>query len=164
MEATEIRAKYTYLIAIVLVLVSGVLAYDAFTSYMDPYLTVSEVEADGDSYLDSDVQVMGTVANGSLAYDKGRMVFDLVEGESVVRVDYAGSPPQNFQEGGQVVVSGKLVSADTLEATSMLVKCPSKYEGEGESLLADPIFLVTILVGSGAVVGTVVSTAWRKDA
>jgi len=106
--------------------------------------------------------VLGTVANGSVTYENTSMVFNLVDEESAVKVNYTGSPPQNFQEGEQVVVIGKLISQNTLEASQMLVKCPSKYEGGGKSLLADPIFLTAILLGSGAIVGMVVSMAWKR--
>ncbi len=162
--ALEIRIKYTYIIAIVLIVLSGALAYDAFSSYISPYLTVSQVVRNSATHLNEDIQVLGTVANGSVTYQNASMVFNLVDEESMIKVNYAGSPPQNFREDTQVVVIGKLISPDTVEASQMLVKCPSKYEGEGRSLLADPIFLAAILLGSGAVVGTVVSIAWKKKA
>lgn len=105
--------------------------------------------------------MLGTVANESIAHENTSMIFNLIDEESVIKVKYAGSPP-NFQEGGQVVVIGKLTSPSTIEASQMLVKCPSKYEGGGESLLADPIFLAAILLGSGAIVGMAVSMAWKR--
>jgi len=141
---------------------SGALAYDAFTSYISPYLTVSQVVRDSVTYLNKGIQVLGTVASGSVMYENASMVFNLIDDESIIEVNYTGSPPQNFQEGEQVVVIGKLISPNTVEATQMLVKCPSKYEGGGKSLLADPIFLAAILLGSGALVGTVLSVAWKR--
>jgi cytochrome c-type biogenesis protein CcmE len=146
-----------------LIVVSGALAYDAFTSYMNPYLTVSQVvENSATYYSKEEIQVIGTVANGSVRYENTSMVFNLVDEKSVLKVNYEGSPPQNFQEGKQVVVIGKLLSTGVLEAHEMLVKCPSKYGGGGESLLTDPIFLIAILLGFGAIVGTVVSMAWKR--
>lgn len=119
----------------------------------------------GDTYYNKEeIQIIGTVANGSVTYKNTFMVFNLIDEESVIKVNYTGTPrpPQGFQPGGQVVVIGKLVSPGTVEGYDMLVKCPSKYEGEGKSLLADPIFLTAILLGSGAIVGTVVSMAWKR--
>lgn len=161
-EALEIKVKYTYIIAIVVVVLSGVLAYDAFSSYINPYLTVSQVVRSPATYLDEDIQVLGTIANGSVTYKDLSMVFNLIDEESMIKVNYTGSPPQSFQEAEQVVVIGKLVSPGTLEGYEMLVKCPSKYEGEGRSLLGDPIFLAAILLGTGAIVGTVVSMTWKR--
>jgi cytochrome c-type biogenesis protein CcmE len=114
------------------------------------------------TYLNQDIQVLGTVANGSVTYKNTSMIFNLTDEESAITVNYTGSPPQNFQEGKQVVVIGRLTSPNTLEASQMLVKCPSKYVGEGKSLFADPIFLAAILLGSGAIIGTAVSTAWKR--
>jgi len=120
------------------------------------------VENSATYYNKEEIQVIGTVANGSVTYENTSIVFNLIDEESTVKVNYTGSPPQNFQEDTQVVVIGKLVSLGTIEGYDMLVKCPSKYEGEGKSLLADPIFLAAILLGSGAIVGTVVSIAWKR--
>ncbi len=132
---------------------------------MNPYLTVSQVVENSATYDNrAEIQVLGNVANGSVKYEDAFMVFNLIDEESVITVNYTGTPrpPQNFQPGGQVVVVGKLVSPSTIEGRDMLVKCPSKYEGEGKSLLTDPIFLAAILLGSGAIVATVVSMAWKR--
>lgn len=144
---------------------SGALAYDAFTSYMNPYLTVSQVVENSAAHNNrEEIRVIGTVANGSVTYENGLMVFNLTDEESVIKVNYTGTPrpPQGFQPGGQVVIIGKLVSQKTIEGFDMLVKCPSKYEGQGESLLANPFFLAATLLGVGAIVGTIVSMAWKR--
>lgn len=132
---------------------------------MNPYLAVSQVVENSATYYNKEeIQVIGTVANGSVTYENTFMVFNLIDEESLIKVNYTGTPrpPQGFQPGGQVVVIGKLISQGIIEGFDMLVKCPSKYEGEGKSLLADPIFLAAILLGSGAIVGTVVSMAWKR--
>ncbi len=132
---------------------------------MNPYLAVSQVVENSTTYYNKErIQVIGIVANESVTYENTFMVFNLTDEESVIKVNYTGSPrpPQGFQLGGQVVVIGKLISQDTIVGYDMLVKCPSKYEGGGESLLTDPIFLAAILLGSGAIVGTVVSIVWKR--
>ncbi|MFQ5999935.1 MAG: cytochrome c maturation protein CcmE [Candidatus Bathyarchaeia archaeon] len=159
------KIKYTYIIVIVLIVLSGALAYDAFSSYVSPYLTVSQVVENSAAYYNKEeIQVIGTVANGSVTYGNTFMVFNLTDEEFAIKVNYTGTPrpPQGFQPGGQVVVIGKLVSPSTIEGYDMLVKCPSKYEGGEKSLLTDPVFLVAILLGSVAIVGTVVSIAWKR--
>lgn len=130
---------------------------------MNPYLAVSAVVENSATYYNKErIQVIGTVANGSVTHENTFIVFNLIDEESVIKVNYTGTPPQGFQPGGQVVVIGKLISPDTMVGYDMLVKCPSKYEEGGESLLTDPIFLAAILLGSGAIVGTVVSIAWKR--
>lgn len=107
--------------------------------------------------------MLGTVANGSVTYKNTSIVFNLTDEETVIKVNYTGSPPQNFQEGTQVVVIGELISQNTLQAPRMLIKCPSKYEGGETSLFTDPIFLTAILLGSAAIIYTIVSIARKKE-
>jgi cytochrome c-type biogenesis protein CcmE len=45
------------------------------------------------------------------------------------QVIYKGSKPQDFEKSEQVVVMGKMDGA-TFQASSLLLKCPSKYNNE----------------------------------
>ncbi len=149
-----------------LIVLSGALAYDAFTSYISPYLTVSQVVENSATYHNKEeIQVIGTVVNGSTRWKENGSLqgFDLTDEEYIINVTYTRSLPPGFNDAEQVVVIGKLVSPGTIEGYDMLVKCPSKYEGEGKSLLADPVFLAAILLGSGAIVGTVLSIVWKRE-
>lgn len=126
-------------------------------------MTVSEVVDNSSTYLNKDIQVLGTVANGSVTYKNTSIVFNLTDEETIIKVNYTGNPPQNFQEGTQIVVIGELVSPNTLKAAEMLVKCPSKYEGGEKSLLTDPLFLTAVLLGFAAIIYIVVSIALKKE-
>lgn len=159
------RIKYTYIIVGLLIVVSIVLAYDAFTSYVTPYLSVSEVIQNNATYVaGGKVQVLGTVANNSSDWtEDGSFLFNLTDGQQAITVAYEGSPPQNFKEGQQVVVIGEIVSRNRLSASEMLVKCPSKYEGEESSLLSNPVFLIAGIIGSAALIYYVVFMVLRKS-
>ncbi len=103
---------------------------------------------------------MGTVVNGSTSWGEGgALVFSITDGESTLIVSYDGATPQNFNQGQQVVVVGKLISVGTIEASQILVKCPSKYEGGSRSLLTEPVFIVAVLLGVGGIVYTLWSLA-----
>ena len=145
-----------------MVALSCLLAYDAFTSYISPYLTVTQISRNSANYLNQDIQVLGIITNGSVAFENNLIIFNLHDEESNIEVKYSGSPPQNLQEGGEVVVIGTLSSPNTIEALEMLIKCPSKYEGEEESLLSDPVFMAAILLGSGTLVATVLSVGLQR--
>jgi hypothetical protein len=54
-----------------------------------------------------------------------------------IPVVYAGTVPDIFREGIQVVVEGKMGSDGTFEAETLLAKCPSKYQEAGQ-LSAEP--------------------------
>jgi cytochrome c-type biogenesis protein CcmE len=147
------RAKYTYIIVGALVVVSIILAYDASTSYISPYLSVSEIAKNSATYIHKEVQVLGTVVNGSSGWgENDSFLFNLTDGQYTIEVTYNGNLPSGFNEGQQVVVIGNLVSPYNLSASEMLVKCPSKYEGGETSLLTDPVFLIAIVLGSAALI------------
>jgi cytochrome c-type biogenesis protein CcmE len=122
------KIKVVHIIFFVLVTLSAIFAYDAFTSYINPYLTVSQV-AGNENYIGKEVQILDTVANGSLNLrEDGSLLFDLTDGKATIAVTYSGIQPQGFKEGQKIVAIGKLTSLYHLNATQLLVKCPSKYE------------------------------------
>ena len=122
------KIKAIYVIVIVLVALSAIFAYDAFTSYINPYLTVSQV-AGNEQYIGKEVQILDTVATGSLNLkEDGSLLFNLTDGQSTIAVTYSGVQPQGLKEGQKIVVIGKPVSPYHVDATQLLVKCPSKYE------------------------------------
>lgn len=158
------KIKPAYLVLTIMAILSIVLAYDAFTSYVNPYLTVSQVVENGAAYMNKEVQVLGLVANGSVGWNGSASIsFNLTDQKSELAVLYQGLPPQNFNEGQQVVVIGKLVSPYHMDSSQMLVKCPSKYEGQQNSLLTDPIFVIAMILGGIALVYFVTTTILKKD-
>jgi cytochrome c-type biogenesis protein CcmE len=50
---------------------------------------------------------------------------------AVVKAHYRGLVPDTFKTGGEVVATGKLSADGTLEAETVMAKCPSKYEAKG---------------------------------
>lgn len=157
------KITLTHLVVSVLLILSIALAYDAFTSYINPYLSASQMVKNIDMYLNKEVQVIGTVVNGSSLWRNESLSFNLTDGQAVINVIYKGALPQGFKEGEQVVVIGKPVSPGTIESHKMLIKCPSKYEGGGESLFSNPIFLIAIVIGFGAILSVAVSIAWKRS-
>lgn len=55
------------------------------------------------------------------------------ENSSVVQVVLDGAKPNNFEIATSVVAKGKF-EGDRFHATEVLTKCPSKYEGDSESV------------------------------
>ncbi|HSH00363.1 MAG TPA: cytochrome c maturation protein CcmE, partial [candidate division Zixibacteria bacterium] len=84
------------------------------------------------------VQVTGEVDFATMNYDidKQRLEFDLMEPEGAanghperLHVVFYGEVPGNFEQATSVTVIGKN-GDDGFVADNMLVKCPSKYQGE----------------------------------
>jgi len=62
--------------------------------------------------------------------------FDVVEGDSVVKVAYTDALPDSFRAGGPVQVDGIYIAPGQMKADHVLTKCPSKYE-KGEDAVKD---------------------------
>ena len=152
----KIQSKHV--IIIVLIAVSAGLAYDSVSNYMNPYIPVSDISANHARYTGKSLQVIGAVEPGSLnRTDDGSLSFTLIDDGGSIKVTYRGVPPQNLeQEGNQIVVLGTLGSDGEIESSQLLVKCPSKYEGEEEQGIST-VFLAAIgvaLLGVGYLVIT----------
>ena len=85
------------------------------------------------------VQVMGKIDFDMVEFnkEKQRLEFAIYDAEAAneataerMPVIYHGVVPGNFEQATSVVLKGKS-SDGVFEAEQMLVKCPSKYQGEG---------------------------------
>jgi cytochrome c-type biogenesis protein CcmE len=86
------------------------------------------------------VQVMGKIDFDAVRYDdtQERLQFAIYDPEAespedAERLDvvYYGVVPGNFDQATSVVLKGRPDAGGTFVADQMLVKCPSKYQGEG---------------------------------
>ena len=152
------KIQNKHIIIIVLIVVSVGLAYDSVSNYVNPYIPVSDIAANQGKYTGKSLQVIGAVEPGSLLRtDDGSISFILIDDHDSIKVTYRGIPPQNLeQEGNQVVVLGTLHDNGEIESSQLLVKCPSKYEGEEQQGISH-VFLAAIgvaLLGVGYLVLT----------
>lgn len=103
-------------------------AFQTSTVY---YLTVGELLTRGPSVQGQQLRVAGDVTAGSVqTEDAGLGIRFLVEdGSGKVPVYYRGGPvPDIFGEEVQVVVEGRYGADGTFVASTLLAKCPSKFE------------------------------------
>lgn len=100
----------------------------AFLGNASPYVTVKEAK----TAKGAGVHVAGILDKSSLKTNvmAGKTEFSLSdESKESIRVVYNGPPVQNLTSADRVVAVG--TSKDgVFEAEKLLVKCPSKYEGE----------------------------------
>ncbi|MBK6405669.1 MAG: cytochrome c maturation protein CcmE [Holophagales bacterium] len=120
--------KKAYWAGAALILAFLVLGLTTFSSTMTPYVTFAEAEKSVRV-----VQVMGGLEKGSSRYDtvSKTLHFNLVDLETkkVLPVAYRDVKPANFEEAVSIVAIGKY-QKDGFHAEKLLVKCPSKYQGE----------------------------------
>lgn len=116
-------------------LVSGVVAVGAivalvaaFVTNASPYVTLAEAKTHSGNRL----HVAGDIVPGTVQNNLGSgvLTFELKDsaGQQSV-VEYRGPAVSNLAEAKQVVVVGA-VKDGVFHANKMLVKCPSRYEGE----------------------------------
>ena len=152
------------LIAVLLVVSVG-LAYDSMTNYMNPYIPVAEVAASPSKYMGKSLQVIGVVEPGSLEYtNDGSLNFVLIdETGGSIKVTYRGIPPNNMEdEGNSVVVLGELGANGEIQSEELLVKCPSKYEGEEEDTGISNIFIAAMGIAVLGIGYLVITMFYKK--
>jgi cytochrome c-type biogenesis protein CcmE len=102
------------------------------------YYSVPEVKTKHAELASRGIRVSGHVLPGSINKhpDGTRLqftVYDRQSGQSLP-VNYQGLVPDTFKEEAEVVVEGTYdSSSESFGATTLLAKCPSKYEGRADS-------------------------------
>lgn len=92
--------------------------------------SLAQLTANLDEVAGKNVKVSGVIGKGSVrgepASDSFR--FDLTDSEgNKLAVAYKKLLPDPFEEGREAIVQGKIVNGE-LVASSLTVKCPSRYE------------------------------------
>jgi cytochrome c-type biogenesis protein CcmE len=151
-------------LAIGIALVGAALSYLVYAGTKDNlvyYYEVDEVQAAA-ANTGGRIRVSGDVVEGSIVKDEEtreiRFAIRAAKGagedaypahaegqpgpaagsaEESIPVVYAGTVPDIFREGIQVVVEGRMGADGTFEAETLLAKCPSKYQEAGQ-LSAEP--------------------------
>ncbi len=127
------KAKYFIGGAIIIMFV--IWSATAFIQTTVQYVSIAEART-----ADHKVQVMGKIDFDKVNYDAEKSHLEFVvydadapskEGAATLDVVYIGVVPGNFDQATSVVLKGK-ADGDIFLAEQMLVKCPSKYQGEGE--------------------------------
>ena len=106
------------------------LGFSSFTSNMTTYVSFEQAKQEHRR-----VQVAGSLVVPSVreAGGNGTLEFELMDDDGRrLPVSYRGVRPANFNEATKVVVIGQW-SGETFRSEQMLIKCPSKYDGESST-------------------------------
>jgi len=128
MKPKIIVGVFVIILALVLLIYSGMKDTSLY------YLTVPELHAQGDEIVRQGVRVSGDVVPGSIDWNPSavELRFTMHEAGDTLRVFHKGLMPDQLAEAQQVVVEGHLDSTGIFQATTLMTKCPSKYEAESE--------------------------------
>lgn len=131
------KKSHKFAIAGVVILLTIVaLVYTALKQSSVYYMTVPELKSKGESVVGQGIRASGQVKDGSINYDSAKLVlnFDVFEKDNpseIMHVTYNGIKPDSFKTNVQVILEGKYdPKANLMKATTLLVKCPSRYEGQ----------------------------------
>jgi len=123
------RLKY-FIGGAIILLVMGWLVLSNIQEASAQYLTVEELLAQGSS--DRMVRVSGLVVGETIEWDPQQLIlrFEIADDGGSLPVLYKGVRPDMFRDGAQAVIEGKYSSGGVFEASTLLLKCPSKYAEE----------------------------------
>jgi len=130
-----LKRKRYILGGLIACLALGYLVYVLLGSSMTYYKTVSELKQSGNSVYGQGVRVNGDVVPGSIQSNTENpfltfIVTDGLESLEVVYEGDVGDVPNAFGDQTQVVLEGKLDSTEIFHASSIITKCPNKYEAK----------------------------------
>ena len=131
----------TALVSSILVVVAalGFLVYTGLTDNMVYYYHVDEFLPKAAALKGEVIKVNGKVRQGSI--HKQDLDYNFVihgAPQNIVSVNYHGIVPDTFKDGSDVVVEGKYdPAAQKFHATTLLAKCPTKYEPQNQAAKAE---------------------------
>jgi len=119
-----------WIIGGVIVVLAAILVITSFDDSLTPYVSFAEAKETSQK-----VQVIGEVDRNAVRYNDQEMQleFNLVDakvedGERMTIV-YDGTMPGNFDQAERVVCVGRYENGK-FHADELLLKCPSKYQGD----------------------------------
>jgi cytochrome c-type biogenesis protein CcmE len=102
---------------------------DTGVYYMTPTELTAKLQADP-SFVNAGVKVGARVVPGSVQRAAGgkEYAFRVTDGSHTFPVVYRGIAPDTFTDSVDVVLSGRMGTDGTFQATELLAKCASRYE------------------------------------
>jgi len=119
--------KRAYILGGALIMAFAALGVAQFKSLLTPYVGFQEAMASS-----AQVQVKGKIVKESVRFDRdaNRLVFDITDEQGRrMTVEYGRAAPGNFAQASHVVAVGQAKDG-VFHAQDLLIKCPSKYEGQ----------------------------------
>ncbi|MHC4394276.1 MAG: cytochrome c maturation protein CcmE [Planctomycetota bacterium] len=104
--------------------------YEAMQSSWSYYYSVDDFSVNSPTIQNQSLRVAGRVKQGSVIRDLQKMSlsFTLAGSKVELPVYFTGTIPDNFEEGREVVVEGRLDTTGSFQADTLLTRCESKYK------------------------------------
>lgn len=131
------KNKLIYIFAFLLFACAvGYLSYTGFAQNSVYFLNVAEAGEVPAEQL-AQARLFGLVAQDGLAQQGNRLNFNLQDkdnGALVIPVVYSGALPDTFKAGAEVIVEGGMKQNGEFHASSIMTKCPSKYQKQNRKM------------------------------
>lgn len=110
----------------------GYFMYQAMQSSWAYYYSVDDFSAAGAGVQGQSFRLAGRIKPGSVERDLEHVTlrFTLAGQRAELPVQYKGVTPDNFVEGREVVVEGRLASGGVFQADTLMTRCESKYQAK----------------------------------
>lgn len=119
------------------VIVVVLVAVLAFVGGNTSAQSVSVAQAASGSVDGQKVQVSGNVVEGSFSTEGDVLLFSIYDPDAAtgeqLAVRYTGAASSTFGNDVTAICTGRIGEDGVLEATELITKCPSKYEGADAS-------------------------------
>ncbi len=119
--------KRKWIIGGAIVVVAAIWLMSSFNESLTAYVSFDEAKQ-----KDRRVQVIGSIIRDGVRYDTDslQLVFDVENDDGqIMTVVYSGTMPGNFDQATKIVCKGKYTDGRFV-ADELLLKCPSRYQGE----------------------------------
>jgi cytochrome c-type biogenesis protein CcmE len=120
----------------VMVAAVAYLMFSGVTTSSMYFLTVPEIQQKLATIRGEPIRVAGKVTEDPIQWDVQSLSLSFVIGEGLARlpVQYKGVKPDMFQAGADVLVEGRVGNNGVLVASTLMTKCPSKYEEKNSAM------------------------------
>ena len=114
----------------ILTVAISLLVYASLGGAVNYYLTVSELLDKDNEFYGKHIRVAGKVTDSDIEWnaDDIELRFIITEGGNNMIVVYSGARPSGLNAGSSILVEGKYSSDEVFRASTIILKCPSKYE------------------------------------
>jgi cytochrome c-type biogenesis protein CcmE len=118
-----------------ILILTGYLLYSGLGETAVYYYTIDEVYRAGPELENKGIRISGQVMPGTIRYDSASMnlgfvIRDIESSPATMTVSYKGLRPDALNDETHVIVEGRYRGDDRFQASSLLTKCPSKYESK----------------------------------
>lgn len=144
MEDSRKSQKWVYIFAFLLVGAGvGYLLLSGLSQNSVYFLNISEALAMPTDQL-SQARLFGSVSGEDIVHDPSALgvsftARDKDDPTKALRIHYRGAVPDTFKPGVEVIVEGAFnPTTREFEATTLLTKCPSKYEKNANGQMRPP--------------------------